>query len=409
MAEIVLAGADLVLPDRILTAGTLVVDEGRIMEIRAVAREEAGADLRGHLIVPGFVDAHVHGTGGFDSLGDGDAVRAMAAHLPGHGVTGFSPTSMSCAPAALSRFLAQVRRAREAPAPRSARVLPAHVEGPFLHPDLRGAQHPQWLRSPRRALDGWRDGVNGESGMPLSRDDGADTLRALETGLPDVGTVTLAPEIEGGLDLLDWLVQREIRVSVGHSAASYDEAIAAFTAGASGATHLFNCMPPLRHRDPGVAGAVLRSDGVVAEVIADGVHVHPAVVRLAIAAKGPAAVMAVTDGTALSGASAGATGRLGDQSIEVRDGAARLADGRLAGSVATMDRVFRTLVNEVGLSLVDAAIVCSTTPSRVLGLRSTGALVRDALADFVVIDRKLEIVQTYIGGELAFTRPNTRT
>jgi len=407
MAEIVLAGADLVLPDRILTAGTLVLSGGRIADVRAGTQGTANAALQGHLVVPGFVDAHVHGVDGIDLLDAGDTVQAVAARLPQYGVTAFSPTSMSCTPAILRRFLAKVGRARESAMPKSARVLPAHVEGPFLHPDLNGAQHPRWLRRPRVALDGWR-GTSDPRETAVDQECGEETLRAVHASTPDVGTMTMAPEIDGGVDLIDWLVQRQIRVSVGHSSASYDEAMAAFAAGASGATHLFNCMPPLRHRDPGIAGAVLRSDEVTAEVIADGIHVHPAIVRMAIAAKGSAGVMAVTDGTALSGAAAVRASRLGDQSIEARDGAARLTDGRLAGSVATMDHVFRTLVGSVGLTLVDAAIVCSTTPSRVLGLRSSGALVGGATADFVVLDRNLAVVQTYVAGEVAFARQVTR-
>lgn len=400
MAEIVLAGADLVLPDRVLTAGTLIVDTGRIVEVRQGATQAApalGAALHAHIIVPGFVDAHVHGLEGIDTLGDGEPVREMAARLPCYGVTAFSPTSVTCAPAQLSRFLRQVGEVRGAPEPGAARVLPAHVEGPFLHPDYAGAQALDWLREPQAALDGWAAGNRDE-------ESGAATLHVIDSCAPDVGVVTFAPELSGGLRLLEWLKGRGIRSSMGHSSATYDAALSAVAAGASLATHLFNCMPPLHHRNPGLAGAVLQSPEVAAEVIVDGVHLHAGVVRFAVAAKGPLLVLAVTDGTALSGLPEDSTADFGGRAIAVHGGAARLADGRLAGSVATMDRVFRALVGPVGLSLVDAATVCATTPARALGLTGGGALVRDAVADFVVMDRHLAVVQTYVGGRLAYAR-----
>ncbi len=398
--ETVLAGADLVLPDRVLTAGTLIVDAGRIVEVRSGASPAApsqGAGLHGHLIVPGFVDAHVHGVDGVDTLDQGQPIAAMAARLPRYGVTAFSPTSLTCAPQDLRRVLQQVRAARERPEPGASRVLPAHVEGPFLHHEYRGAQPAQWLRAPLAALEDWTAGGAGT-------DQGGATLGVLDAFAPDVDVVTLAPEIEGGLRLVQWLMARGIRVSVGHSSATYEQAMAAIGAGVTRATHLFNCMPPLRHREPGLAGAVLQSPDVAVEVIADGVHVHPAIVRLALAVKGSSLVLAVTDGTALSGESGRMTAQLGEQSVANAGGAARLADGRLAGSVATMDRVFRTLVGMAGVSLVDAAAMCATAPSRALGISGGGALVRAAAADFVVLDRRLEVVQTYVGGQLAFAR-----
>jgi N-acetylglucosamine-6-phosphate deacetylase len=403
MAEIVLAGADLVLPDRILTAGTLVVDRGCIVEVRQGSSQGGpgpGAALHGHLIVPGFVDAHIHGLEGFDTLDPGDPVAQLSVRLPRYGVTAFSPTSVTAAPAVLSRFLRQVRQARSAPQPGAARVLPAHIEGPFLHPDHAGAQDAARILEPHRALEAWNSSNGGH-------DDGGETLQLVEDCVPDVGVVTLAPETAGGLRLVEWLARRGIRPSMGHSSATYDEAMAAIAAGASRATHLFNCMPPLRHREPGLAGAVLQAPEVTAELIVDGVHVHPAFARIAIAAKGPSLLMAVTDGTALSGYRA-ADAALGGRRISARDGAARLDDGRLAGSIATMDHVFRMLVGPIGVSPVEAAAMCATTPARACGVTRSGALVRDAAADLAVLDRNLEVVQTYVGGQLAYARARRR-
>jgi N-acetylglucosamine-6-phosphate deacetylase len=216
--------------------------------------------------------------------------------------------------------------------------------------------------------------------------------------------VTVAPELDGGLDLVRWLAARGHRVSLGHSGAGYEEALAAIAAGATQATHLFNRMPPFGHRAPGLVGAVLQTEDVAAELICDGVHVHPAVVRTAIAAKRPSRVLAITDGTAASGLPAGARAMLGGQPITVRDSAAFLDDGTLAGSVSTMDRVFQLLVGPIGLSLVDAATLCATTPARELGLVRHGVLAVDAVADLLVLDAQLAVVQTYVGGELVYSR-----
>jgi N-acetylglucosamine-6-phosphate deacetylase len=193
-------------------------------------------------------------------------------------------------------------------------------------------------------------------------------------------------------------------VSLGHSAATYDQALAAISAGASHATHLFNRMAPLAHRAPGLPGAVLQTEEVAAEIVCDGFHVHPAMVRTAVAAKRPSRILAITDGTAASGLSVGALASLGGQVITAREHAAFLPDGTIAGSVLTMDRAFRTLVERIGFSLVDAAIMCATTPARELGLVGHGILAEEAVADLVILDSQLSVVQTYIGGQLAYSR-----
>ena len=411
---IVLSGAELVLPDRILTPGTLIVDGGRIGEIRPGAAYPApGFAFQGHYIVPGFIDVHVHGVGGVDCLDQGAPVAAMAGRLPRHGVTAFCPTTVACGPDALRRVLSQVRQARAAPEPRSARVLPAHLESNFINPHFKGAQPGGCLRSPRAALDHWTSAeerrkeesrAEDRRGSPVSEFEGADVLREIERAAPDVGIVTLASELDGGLDLIEWLSSRGHRVSLGHSAATYDQALAAIAAGARQATHLFNRMPPLHHRAPGLAGAVLQTEEVAAEIICDGFHVHPALVRTAVAAKRPARILAITDGTAASGLPAGGRASLGGQTLTVGDSAAYLQDGTLAGSVLTMDRAFKVLVERIGLSLVDAAAMCSTTPAREFGLVGHGVLAVDAIADLVVLDSRLAVVQTYIGGQLVYAR-----
>ena len=234
--------------------------------------------------------------------------------------------------------------------------------------------------------------------------DGADILREIERAAPDVGIVTVASELDGGLDLVRWLSARGHRPSLGHSNATYEEALAAIAAGARHATHLFNRMPPLHHRAPGLAGAVLQTDEVAAEIICDGVHVHPALVRAAIAAKRPSRVMAITDATAAAGLPVGGRASLGGSPITATESTALLEDGTIAGSVTTMDRVFRLLVSAVGLSPVDAATLCATTPARELGLVGYGVLEPDAPADLVILDPNFAVVKTYVGGQLVYSR-----
>ena len=229
-------------------------------------------------------------------------------------------------------------------------------------------------------------------------------LSEIERGAPDIGIVTIAPEIDGGLDLIKWLTARDLRVSLGHSGATFDEAQAAVAAGARHATHLFNRMPPLDHRRPGLVGAILQAEEVAAELICDGIHVHPALMRMAVSAKRPSRIMAITDGTAGAGLAIGTRTTLGAQAITVRESAAFLADGTLAGSVLTMDRAFEMLITLVGLSPVEAAMMCATTPARELGLVGHGAITPGAVADLVVLDAQFAVVQTYVAGRLIYSR-----
>jgi N-acetylglucosamine-6-phosphate deacetylase len=418
---IVLSGAAVVLPDRILSPGTLVIEGKRIAEVRSDAPSGRHGDslfaFHGHYIVPGFIDVHVHGVDGVDSLDarpDGDAIAAIAERLPRYGVTAFCPTTVACAPEPLRAMLDQVRRARAMPAARAARVLPAHLESNFINPEYGGAQPRGCLRSPRAALDGAGGSVGpGRSGLrPVGPGgssgadgfEGADILREIERAAPDVGIVTVASELDGGLDLVRWLVSRRHRVSLGHSAATYDETLEAIAAGARHATHLFNRMPPLSHRAPGLAGAVLQTDEVAAEVICDGAHVHPAFVRMAIASKRPSHIIAITDATAAAGLTPGSRAAIGGRTIIAGESTALLEDGTIAGGVHTMDRVFRTLVGRVGISLIDAATICATTPARELGLVNHGVIAPEAVADLVVLDANFLVIQTYRAGQLVYSR-----
>ena len=377
-----LAGATVVLSDRLLAPGRVSIHHGRITEVERCGPRDGG-DLNGHYIVPGFIDVHVHGIEGTDALDSAEAVARIAARLPPFGVTAFCPTSIACAPDALRELLRGVRSAREARSAGAARVLPAHLESNFISSEFKGAQPEACIRAPREIRAGDFSGQ--------------DVLDVIAAARADVGIVTVAPEIDGVLDLIADLAGHGHRVSLGHSGATYAQAREGIAAGARHATHLFNRMSPFGHREPGLVGAILESDVVAAEIICDGVHVHPAAVRAAVAAKGTSKIMAITDGTAGSGIAQGGTATLGGRRITISD-AAYLDDGTLAGSVLTMDRAFAMLVKTMGFSLVEAAQMCSTTPARELGLDGFGAITAGAIADLVVLDANLQVVETYIAG-----------
>ena len=391
---IFLADADVVLPDRLMSRATwwsMATASSTSCKMRRRDRLAICTSICRHqMVVPGFIDVHVHGVEGSDTLDGADAIQRIASRLPRYGVTAFCPTSVACAPTDLRAMLSAVRAARFARPAASSRVLPAHLESNFINPEYRGAQPLECLRLP-------------DSTGPEGEFTGQAILDEIAAARPDVGIVTIAPEIDGALPLIRTLTAHGHHVSLGHSGASYEVALAGISAGARHATHLFNRMTPIGHRAPGLAAAVLEHEDVAAEVVCDGVHVHPSMVRIALAAKSPSRIMAITDATAGAGLPPGSRATLGGRSIAIRD-AAYLDDGTLAGSVLTMNRAFALLVSVMGLSPVDAATVCSTTPARALGLQGFGVIAPGAVADLTVLGADLTVTQTWIGGELAFSR-----
>ncbi len=382
-----------------MSRATVVLDGDRIVEVSASAPVGSAADLRvdlqGHIIVPGFIDVHVHGVEGHDTLDGPGAIQQIAARLPRFGVTAFCPTSIACEPNALRQMLSDVRDARVRPPASAARVLPAHLESNFINPEYRGAQPLECLRRADGHVD--REGEF----------TGSEILQEIANARPDVGIVTIAPEVAGAIELIRELTRAGHHVSLGHSGATYEQAVLAIESGARQATHLFNRMTPIGHRAPGLAAAVLERDDVAAEIVCDGVHVHPSMLRVAIAAKSPARIMAITDGTGGAGLPPGSRAVIGGRPISIRE-AAYLDDGTLAGSVLTMDRAFANLVEVVGVSLQDAATACATSPARALGLTSFGVIAPGATADLAVLTSSLEVRQTWVAGALVHSGTGTR-
>ena len=323
---------------------------GRIVAIDARdLGEVSGAsrvDLAGSFIVPGFVDVHVHGVEGHDVLDGPGAVGEVAARLPKYGVTAFCPTSIACDPATLERLLADTGSAQAGTDDSSlpaARVVAAHLESNFINPEYNGAQPIECLRSAR-----WSSTNEGAF-------TGQEILDTIERHRAAVGIVTVAPEIEGGLDLVRRLAaQRPPRLDRPHRrdlrADARGHRRRRDARDASVQPHVADDASCA-----GRAGAVLESSSVGAEVICDGFHVHPSLVALAIRAKGRIGVMAITDGTAGSGLPVGARATIGGRPIVVTERTAELEDGTLAGSVLTMDGAFRMLVRDAGASLIEAA------------------------------------------------------
>lgn len=348
--------------------GRLAIEDGLIA---AITPDPAGAS--GPYLAPGFVDLHVHGWGGYDAMGGREALDGMAAALARHGVTSFLPTAVSAPLDALYRFANDVR-SWEAPA-RGAQPLGFNLEGPFLAPERKGAHAAHHLRVP--------------SDVPR---------RELDPLLDHLRLTTVAPELEGALELIGWLVDRGVVVSLGHSDATLDQARAGYAAGASSTTHLFNAMSGLGHRSPGLAGAALTDDGVAVELIADGVHVDPALYQLVARSKPATKLFLVSDALPLAGMPDGRS-RLGDLEVALRAGRATLAGSDvLAGSVIALDAAVRNLVS-ARIGLTDAITAASRNPAQLLGLDDRGRIAVGLRADLVALDDELAVTRVWVEGQ----------
>lgn len=343
-----------VLDGQVLTPAGWVA--GRLRCTAQILAVEPGAAPADRWIVPGFVDLHVHGGGGADCMEGADSVRRMARFHAGHGTTALLATSVTAPMPDLRRAFGGIAAAMAEPATGAARVLGAHLEGPFISPEALGAQ-PPFAIPPDLAL-----------------------LGELAATAP-IRVATFAPEIDGDGRLLAALRELGVRAQIGHTVCSYEQARAALAAGAAGFTHLFNAMSPLHHRGPGAVGAAL-AHGEAAELILDFHHVVPGAALAALRAV--PGLHLVTDAVAAAGMPDGAY-RLGRHPIHKAGGAVRLADGSLAGSVLTMDQALRNLLL-LRLPLAEAARRCSTLPADYLGLEERGRLVPGAVADFLLLD-----------------------
>jgi N-acetylglucosamine-6-phosphate deacetylase len=355
-------GVEAAVVDGRLVRGDVTIANGSLADVGVLKRRGRG------IAVPGFVDLQVNGFNGVDfATADADAYRRAGEALLETGVTAFQPTFVTAPEAELVAALREIP-----PEPIAPRILGAHLEGPFLSPARLGVHRATARRDPDRAL----------------------LERLLDAG--PVSQMTLAPELDGALGLIDVLHARGVAVSCGHSDATAAEAAAAFDCGVRSVTHLFNAMRPFAHRDPGLAGAALARDDVVVQVILDGHHLADETAKVIWnAAAGRVAI--VTDAMAATGVGDGRY-RLGGVEVEVVGGVARRAeDGVLAGSVTTMLEGIRKL-HALGATLPDAIAAATSVPARLTG-RLNGVLHAGGAADLVILDDRLEIRAVFVGGK----------
>ena len=369
-------------PEAVINDGAILVD-GRHIAACAPAAElaaPAGAemlDAGGAAVVPGFIDLQLNGAFGDDFTEAPETIWRVAEGLPRWGVTSFLPTIITSPLAQVAK--GQAVLAGGPPVGWTGSIpLGLHAEGPFLNLQKKGAHNPAHLRLP--------------------------SLEAVAAWSPEqhVRLVTLAPELPGALAVIEALAKRGVLVSSGHSMATYAEAQAAFAAGARYGTHLFNAMPPLEHREPGLPGALLTAPELAVGIIPDGVHVHPAIVALAWRAKGPKRLNIVTDAMAALGMPPGRY-MLADQEVIVTERDARLASGTLAGSVLPMDAALRNVVAFTGCSLPEALQTITSTPADLLGMgQLRGRIIPGAFADLVMLTSDLYVGLTMVEGKTLY-------
>jgi len=356
-------------PDGFLHGSLTLGDNGRIAGVAGRPCSEAAVlQAGGPIVLPGFIDLHVHGGGGHDTMDGGDAVAHIARLHAQHGTTALLATTMTAPAAELSAALLALGPACRNRPPSGARVLGVHLEGPYINPGKLGAQ-PAFAR-------------------PASIDE----LRQLHALAP-ILLITLAPEIPGHLDWIAQLRAAGFVVQIGHSAGTYEDGVAALACGATGFTHLFNAMSGLHHRAPGMVGAAL-AHAQHAELIPDLLHVHPGAILAALRAI--PGLYCVTDATAATGMPDGDY-HLGRQRVRKCLGGVRLPDGTLAGSTLTMDQALRNLVG-LGLSIADASRRVSSHAADFLGLPQRGRLQPGAWGDVLVLDAALQLQQVWIEG-----------
>ena len=364
----------LILPNALAHDQCVFVRDGVIEEIAAqfdAPAETHIVDASDHIVMPGFIDTHVHGAMGADTMdATPEALRTMAQFFAQHGVTGFLPTTMTATREEIDAAVQNVARCQ------IPQVLGVHIEGPYVNPRQCGAQPLQFMR-------------------PADSDEYGNWF---DTGA--VKLITLAPEMgEANLKLIEYAIHNNCAVAVGHTDATYEQTQRAFGLGANQATHMFNAMRQLRQREPGVVGAVLNNPDVFAQLICDNWHVHPATMNVLYKCKGADKITVITDAMEATGLGDGDF-KLGAHTVFVREGKAKLKDGTLAGSLTTMDVCFRNIMAATGCSLIEASRMCSHTPAQSIGMGQRKGLIEKGYdADLVVLDKNLNVIQTIIGGQ----------
>jgi N-acetylglucosamine-6-phosphate deacetylase len=388
LRRITFQGARLVDAQTEIYNGSMTIAGGEIEQIGIADQPGGGAlvDASGTLILPGFIDVHTHGGGGFNlSTTDAEEICAYARWAPTSGTTAFLIGVIGVPHALpeqqLRAAVEAIERCRE-----GAEPLGIHLEGPYLNVTRRGAHPPEWLRIPSEA----------------------EAERILDLARGHLRLVTLAPELPGAAAVIRKFVAAGVTVSLGHSDASYDQTREAFALGVTHMTHCFNAMRPLYHREPGPLGALVEASQARGELIADGVHVHPAAMRALVRALGAERTVVVTD--ALCGAGiADLSFEFGGLHATVIDGAARLPDGTITGSVLTMEQALRNVVRMLDVSLIDAVRMLAYNPAQAAGVATRkGRLQVGYDADLLIFDEALSLQAALCRGRVAFATPAWR-
>ncbi|WP_291766197.1 N-acetylglucosamine-6-phosphate deacetylase [Caldivirga sp. UBA161] len=365
-------------PMHVLHDAVLVVDNGKVIGL-----EEGGSfdiDYRGYSAAPGLVDTHTHGCGGVEVtlIKTVAELGKLAECYARFGVTSFLPTTVS-APHETLINVANVVRQYKGNEVKGARVLGLNLEGPYINPKRKGAQNPSAIRLPN--INEFNQYYEASGGL--------------------IRIMTIAPEVEGALSLIQHLSSIGVIASIGHTDANYETVMKAITLGASRATHLFDAMTGIHHRELGAAMALLDSEDVYIELITDLIHLRPETILFSIRYAGLHRVLAITDSISAAGLGEGEY-ELGGLRVIVKGGRATLPDGTLAGSVLTMDNALRNLV-KIGLRINDALRLTSTNPAQSIGEHNIGCLKPGCLADFIVLDDALRIMATYVNGTIVYT------
>ncbi|OXM86442.1 N-acetylglucosamine-6-phosphate deacetylase [Paenibacillus rigui] len=376
----------IVMPDTTIEQGWICLADGRIHSLgtgdgaseRSLLNTSADIiDGHGGIVLPGFIDVHVHGGYGHDFM-DADAagLDAITRFHAKHGTTGMLATTVTASKDAIDQVLNRVQAYREQAMP-YAQLLGVHLEGPFISVKWPGAQNPSYIVTPQ--LDWLADWTSRFPGL--------------------ISMQTLAPETEGALPYIKALTENGIIAALGHTDASYEQVKLAVQHGLSHAVHTFNAMTKLHHREPGTVGAVLTESAIMAEVIADGHHVHLACIQLLARMKGPDNLLLITDAMSAAGLGSGEY-QLGGLDVVVKDGVARLKEGdSLAGSTLTMIDALRYAVREVGLTVEQASRMASGNPARRLGIdQVTGSLQPGKQADVLLLSQQLELQRVWVQG-----------
>lgn len=381
-SRLTILGGRVVTPLTTLDTGAVVIDAGKITAVTEAPppAPDLGEviDARGLTVAPGLIDIHIHGAMGYDTMdATPEAIAGMARFVAEHGVTSFLPTTVT---ANRADTLAAIENVAACMGQQTggAQVLGIYLEGPYVNARQKGAQAPDHIR----VAD-------------------PDEYEAFFQAGP-VRLVTLAPEIPENRALIPYAVERGAAVAVGHSVANYDEVLRAVSLGMNQATHTFNGMTGIHHREPGTAGASLSCDAIYAQVIVDFVHIHPAVVKVLVRAKGLDRAVLITDAMRATGMPDGVYD-LGGQNVTVVDGAARLASGSLAGSTLTLDRAVRNVMQAAGLSLDEALRMATLTAAQSIGVADhKGSLEPGKDADVVLLDAEHRVVMTIVGGQVVY-------